>query len=85
MRETRHDRHPELEILDPTAGLTGEDLDEIEKDPSFQRMADETNRAERESSSTGTVVTRSLSAAFGRPSSDPLKLPAFLTAASAEG
>lgn len=48
MRKTRHDRQPELEILDPTGGLTDEDLDEIEKDPSFQRMADEADQAERE-------------------------------------
>lgn len=46
MRKIPHNRQPET--LDPTGGLTDEDLDEIEKDPGFQRMADEADRAERE-------------------------------------
>ena len=41
-------RNPEPEVIDPTGGLTEADLDEIEKDPAFQRMADLADRAERE-------------------------------------
>jgi hypothetical protein len=47
MRKTRHNRQPKPEVLDPAGGLTDEDLDEIEKDPGFQRMADEADLAER--------------------------------------
>ncbi len=46
MDDTTYKRGPET--VDPPAGLTDEDLDEFEKDPAFQRMADAADRAERE-------------------------------------
>ena len=49
MSKTRRSpqRGPESEVPDLTGGLTDEDLDEMEKDSAFQRMADEVDEAER--------------------------------------
>ncbi len=47
MRKTRRSTQREPEVLDLTGGLTDEDLDEMEKEPAFQRMADEVDEAER--------------------------------------
>jgi hypothetical protein len=47
MGKTEHIHCIELENLDPTGGLTDLDLDALDNDPGFQRMAEEADRAER--------------------------------------
>jgi hypothetical protein len=48
MGKTEHPQRMALETSDPTGGLTDQDLDALESDPGFQRMADEADRAERD-------------------------------------
>jgi hypothetical protein len=48
MGKTEHVHPIELRTSDPTGGLTDQDLDALEDDSAFQRMADEADRAEQE-------------------------------------